>query len=108
MTPLIFLLLIPIMTVWSGTEHTGYEQHLVFISLDIAADCNHIHAGGCIDDFGYGKMIILRNPFEWDPRGCNVLTHEWLHLMGYSESELPYCNDLKVPDYMKEYIRGKL
>lgn len=102
-----FLFLIPIMTVWSGYADTGYQQHVVYISTDIQTDCNHIHAGGCVDDFGYGPVIIVQNPFQWDKRGCNSLTHEWLHLMGLNEAQLPYCNDLKIPDYMKDYLKQK-
>lgn len=101
----IAIFLIPIFTVWSGTADTGYEQHMVFISTDIATDCQHKFARGCVNDLGLDTTsIIVENPFEWSATGCNVLTHEWFHLYGYSEAQIPICNDLLVPDYMMEYL----
>ncbi len=61
---------------------------MVWLTDDIETDCNNMnHINGCILDIG----IISSNPFAYTEKGCNVLTHEWFHLMGYEENEIPLC-----------------
>jgi hypothetical protein len=39
-------------------------------------------------------VVIYADDFHaFDTKGCTVQTHEWLHLMGLSESEIPICYD---------------
>ena len=77
-----------IMFVWAGDVETGYERVSVFLTNDPATDCNRRDApNGCVLDVG----IIVIDPHLYDPRGCTLLTHEWLHVMGLEERDLPYC-----------------
>jgi hypothetical protein len=80
---MILYFLIPLFTVFGA----DYEPVIVWITDDVDGVCEHDNVNGCLSNLG----IITENPFRYDERGCNTLTHEWLHVMGLTEPELPYC-----------------
>ena len=65
----------------------GGDSIDVWISTDLAVDCNHDHADGCLID----KGIVVLNPFIYERQGCTILGHELYHWFGYAEHEIPYC-----------------
>lgn len=58
----------------------------MYISEDIQESCGLGH-DGCITDYG----VIVASLDSKTPRGCTVLTHEWLHLYGMDEQSIPGC-----------------
>jgi len=83
MIPFIFFL-IPIFTIWAGDT-----EHLVFQTDDAKVWCYHNHADGCLQEIGGKIVVIVEDPFKKDTRGGTILQHEWYHLMGYEENEIP-------------------
>ncbi len=80
---MILYFIIPLFTVFGA----DYEPVIVWITDDLEIICGKEMINGCLTDMG----ILTENPFRYDERACNTLTHEWLHLMGLTEPELPYC-----------------
>ena len=63
------------------------EPITVWITDDIEEQCNHMGSDACYLDHG----IITLNPFGFAAKGCTVLNHEYYHILGYAENEIPYC-----------------
>lgn len=87
MTPLHFFL-IPLFAIWAD-DGSGATEHMVFLTDDSETWCDHDHADGCVVEFAGELVIITEDPFKQSRTGYNILTHEWYHLMGYKEHEIP-------------------
>lgn len=71
--------------VWYGYPDTGYFKAPIIYEIEM---CNHRGATGCI--IGNHIMVIVAD--FYNPYGCTMRAHEWFHLMGYQEYEIPKCN----------------
>ena len=58
---------------------------------NIAVECDHVNAKGCLADISGITSIIIPSVYDYDIKGCTILTHEYYHLMGYKEAEIPRC-----------------
>lgn len=75
--------------VWYGYEDTGYFKAPIIYEID---QCNNRHAVACImGDTNKYRIIISE---LYDPYGCTMRTHEWFHLMGFEEWEIPRCGTI--------------
>ena len=64
----------------------GYEQMPVYLAEDIEYVCGRNHVG-CVLDEG----IVISALDAYANLGCTVLTHEYFHILGYVEQEIPKC-----------------
>lgn len=76
---------------WYGYPDTGYSQYTTYESDNIEFDCKHNKVLGCVMWINNEMAIILADINQYDPKGCTVQTHEFMHIMGYEEWEIPRC-----------------
>ena len=87
-----FYFITAIFTIWAGDIDAGYTEYVVFVTDELEMVCNHAgKIGACLAELEGEIVVITSNPFGYIPKGCNQLTHEWWHLMGYKEYEIPTC-----------------
>jgi len=80
-----------IFTSWFGYPDTGYDTYTTYQSDDVQFDCKHNKVLGCVLWINNEMAIIINDINQWDVKACNVQTHEFLHIMGIEEYEMPYC-----------------
>lgn len=79
--------------VWYGYPETGYYKAPIIYEIEV---CNHRGANGCIiGEVGSHTMVIVAD--FYNPYGCTMRAHEWFHLMGYKEPEIPRCEWTGIP-----------
>jgi len=71
-----------------------YKPIQIYVNTDVHESCWGRY-DGCVRD---GK-IIIHSLSAYSERGCTILTHYYLHLVGYSDDDIGYCEDNKVRSY---------
>ncbi len=92
-----------IFTSWFGYADTGYTQYTTYESDNIAFDCKHNKANGCLIYKDGALAIVIMDINMKASKGCTVQTHEFYHLMGYEEWEIPKCIENSQEFRVKEY-----
>lgn len=90
--------------VWYVEERTSKIKWAPVITIEgkaIEEFCGSRHAG-CVIEYNNQVSIVVNDPFGFNIKGCNHLTHEYHHLAGYSEQEIPWCDDLEIPDWLEK------
>ena len=80
-----------IFTSWFGYPDTGYTEYTTYTSDDIEFDCKHSKATGCLIYKDGSLAIVIMDINMKASKGCTVQTHEFFHLMGYEEWDIPRC-----------------
>jgi hypothetical protein len=73
--------------VWYGYAETGYFKAPIIYEIE---KCNHKNANGCVIG-NKSDYTLIQVSEMYDPYGCTVRTHEWFHMMGFDEHEIPKC-----------------
>ncbi len=78
--------------VWYGYPETGYYKAPIIYEIE---KCAREDVVGCIiGEVGNHTMIIVADMYN--PYGCTLRAHEWYHLMGYEEYEIPKCEPFRA------------
>ncbi len=76
-----------------------YNTYTTYESDHIEFDCKHNKVLGCVLWINNEMAIIITDINQIDPKGCSVQTHEFFHIMGYEEWEIPDC--IKSQEFRK-------
>ncbi len=68
-----------------------YNTYTTYESDDIEFDCKHNKVLGCVMWINDEMALIVTSLYQEDVKGCTVQTHEFFHIMGYEEWEIPQC-----------------
>ena len=79
-----------IFTSWYGYPG-DYNTYTTYESDDIEFDCKHNKVLGCVMWINNEMAIVINDINQYDVKACTVQTHEFLHLMGFEENEMPGC-----------------
>lgn len=66
----------------------------IIVTEDLAELCpsdNHL-ANGCITEYRNRVTMVIKEFGIFAEQGCTVEIHEYYHLLGYEETEIPYCS----------------